>query len=419
MRGAPGLSTLLLLEQKQECTPASCLRMEANSIINGSISGESLFALSFGDCSFVIGPFDYNIRRSVYALIGVATVGWTGIIHGCVLLAIAYRLKWFSLIQFSLIMNQGIVDLMTSAVWAISATRMLIVTPFPCDLTKGAASREVLLDCQLIHFAGNVLLTLSQRSAFAVAFDRAYSMLFPIRWVKSKAPYRYSLIIVAWMWSVVQESVWLVAVDSSFSSLDCLNHYGARNDSCNTIESIRTIESCCINTEVQCLRHPTTLPKSVDAWLITLTYASDIFAFALTILFYTVIPALAADFCKRVKCGNPNVEVYWSGMEAEQQRMLVRVQLVTFATLINYFVTLGLGTFWTDILLNDEFGVSLMQTIGVALILMNTVLSVYLFAWKDPPFRRELKKLLKGILRCNAEAFAIDSGEPEVSDSRL
>lgn len=312
--------------------------------------------------------------------IGVAIVGLLGIVHNALLLTVAYRIKWFQYSQFFLIINQSMVDLLASIAWTVEAVRILLST---------SQQTITVLNCILINLPANILFTLSQRCALTVAFDRLFSLLFPFRWMRLSDFYRFFLIALAVIWATAQESCWLFVA-------------GVSNETCFVPES-------------QCYRLPEGGMGQGDGFVASFVFGltSDFGASALIILFYIIIPCLSATLCKRVICGQENVQVYCSNMEQQQRRILVRVRLMSFATVGSYLCTMCIGLFFTDSVIPNS---SVLFTIFMALSLLNTVPPLYLFAWKDEAFRCELKQILKRIFCFCGLVVTKEEGEHKQSD---
>lgn len=301
-----------------------------------------------------------NVRSCTPSLffIAVAIVTFFGIVHNALLLTVAYRIKWFRYSQFFLIIFQSIVDLLMSIAWTINSARIL-------SSTNGQMISA--FNCVLTNLAPNILFTLSQRCALAVAFDRLLSLLFPFRWMRLTDSYRFALIAVGVFGATLQETCWLY-----FAS--------AGKDTCTVPES-------------QCYRLPQGGLKKGDNlnFSFFIGRISDLTSSILIVCFYIVLPCLSATLCKRVICGQENVQVYCNNMEQQQRRILVRVRLMSLATVGTYMCTTCIGLIFLDCLVSSN---SDLYTIFMALSLLNTVPPLYLFAWKDEAFRCELKQIL-------------------------
>lgn len=300
-------------------------------------------------------------------LIAVAIVGVLGIIHNSFLLVIAYRIQWFRYSQFFLIIFQSLVDLLTSIAWTLEALRILSTLS---TFLPTSSQTITVLNCILINLPANILFTLSQRCVLTVAFDRLFSLLFPFRWMRLTACYRFALIASAVIWATGQESFMLYVA-------------GIGNETCFIEES-------------QCYRLPQGGSQENDAFMSAFVFgrASDFGASALIILFYIVIPCLSATICKRVICGQEKVQVYCSNLEKQQRLILVRVRLMSLTTVGTYMCTMCIGLVFVDYLVSSY---SMLFTIFMAISLLNTVPPLYLFAWKDEAFRLQLKQILRQI----------------------
>lgn len=306
-----------------------------------------------------------NVTPGTIATLILCIIGFC---HNIILLVVAHRIKWFQHCQYFLIVNQTVVDLFTSFIFGFSAIRTLSysLTQTPDIMTVG--------NCNLIYLAANILFTCTQRCALIVAFDRLYSVLFPFSWLRRSEYYRYGLISFAWIMAIWPEIAWLFSVSLGFDYAgDQYNLYG--------------VPICMPRCEANIVTGAEILFQIENAF-------DNAFSI-LIIVFYIIIPTLSATVCKRVACGQEHVTVYWSGMEQHQRALLNRVKVMSFATVFIYLCTEFTGTFMMDYLPNlfkggDKYFI---YPIATAVSMMNTVPSLYVFAWKDDNVRRELKKI--------------------------
>lgn len=287
-------------------------------------------------------------------------IGTIGLVNNCILLIVAYRIGWFRHYQFYFVLNQSIVDLLTALGMIAMAARTLAM--------KYSQTSDIvrLFDCLLIFMPLEILYYCSKRSALTVAIDRFLSIMFPLKWMRLEAKYRYSLIAISWIWAIAQEMGYL---------------FFTPHDVCVTVCF------CCQNFSVSV------------AWD-TLVRVCDGTIGILTIVLYLLTPAMAKNMCRRVVSQQKHTVVYCTTMERQERQMAKRVRAVSYVTLITYFCTMSASFLTMEILAVYHYATAsdtllLIMSLAMAWMLVNTVPSLYLYAWKDMAFRNMLKSMAR------------------------
>lgn len=307
--------------------------MDNNTIIiyDNKSSDPNLFYLKFQDCSIA------NLIVSLLALF-----------HNILFATIAYRLQWFEFYQFFLICNQVIADIISSIFWILKASVNIIMVNLDCVRISDTCTVSLYLTF-LATLPVRISLSASQKAAIGIAIDRLYLLIFPYRWIKRTTQYRVFLIGVAWTWAILQETLPILILSKTLLVTDW------------------------------------DLQNSVVEYLLASSVADSL----LLLILYIIAGVVSASFCKRATKGTKNTRVYCSRMEITQRKIVMRVNALAFLTIISHFL-MAIVLFTTSSTIIPWIKFPEAVPIGLSY----SIWPLYIFAWRDVKFRRELKKIV-------------------------
>lgn len=309
------------------------------------------------DCSSYLPTGEWTLAKPEICFTAAEIiVTLFGILHNSLFLLISYRLKWFKYCQYFLICNQAVADWTSSVFWCFESTRHMITAltdAIPVELNGTCQDAVQVAATYFSDLPASIAINASQKSAIAIGFDRLFLLLFPHTWVKLSVSYRFSLIVIVWLWAVFEQIVPLLYayVETQGRGLVDMVAYAIRFNT-RVIPFLQLADSVCLGF------------LSIAA------------------------PFASATFCRRAMNGNGAVSVFCGGMEGVNRRIIKRVNILACLTIVSHLflslaivaITLNLGEPATGI--------------TIPIVLSYAIWPMYIFAWKDDTFRGELKKIL-------------------------
>lgn len=307
-----------------------------------------------------------------------------GAINNSILLVVSYHLRWLRLPQYALINMQVFADLMfditAAGITIYAITYRIMNTPNTIDQ----------LHCVAIFVPTAIFSATSQRLSLAVAIDRLVNVLFPYNWLALGMTYRLIMIALSFAWGLVQETTWLAFAD----------------------------ENKCVKMCFDYVSYP------ADVWWATVVTAGDMITCGLIVIAYMALPPLSGRIFRRLNCQRFFL-VALSDMEQRERNMVQRVRLMSVLVVTSFLCTTFIGTVgfdFTPMNANDS-NVELLvfiQPFAGALQSLNTVLPLYLFAWKEESVRNELRAIISHVwcFKKSTADFATNSTAENV-DSKI
>lgn len=271
-----------------------------------------------------------------------------GVVNNCILLAIVFKLRWHRCIHYTFLINQILVDLCTATTNATVSTVLLI------HHMTGTSTRITQLQCVSLYIPQSIFITYGQRSSLMIAIDRLINVLYPHMWLRLGIRYRASMICAALIWVLIQELGWLVFAEPTVS-IDVCYAYAS---------------------------YP-------DCWWSKVVTIGDTTASCLIIVAYVILPPLSGTIFRKLNTRR-HFQVALADMEHKQRLTVKRVRKLSFLTILSFIVTTFIGFAVcdiTEVYVQNEMLLLFVQICGDSLSTVNTVLPLYLFAWRMNVFR--------------------------------